>query len=544
VRVRLRSGLLALAAGVALADGSIVTLGLPQILGDLDTTVEGVAAVIGVYTLVLALALLPLERAAGRVSVRAIGAGGLALMAAASVLCALSTDLTTLLAGRALQALGGAGGLIAVFAILGGGEGAGRRMWAGAAVLGTAIGPALGGVLTELFSWQAIFVFQAPIAAVAAVAALAGPMPEHLSVPASPEPFAWRPAPALSAVLFLLVLLLVAGWSISPIAAAATVSVIPLGAFAGTRLHGDPRVRAAVGSALIGAGVLALAWLPNADVAWTFVPQAAAGLGMGMALTALAGELLPEHTTHDAARTLALRHAGIVVALVALAPIVAHQLDVATDRAKERGVALVLDAPIAPQEKLALAPSLLAGVDAQDPRDGLQRAVAAQRHRFSGRELAAYDQIGKRADETLIAAVADAFHVAFLVTGALGLIAAVLVAPWPAPRRAVPALATGIVVAIGLPAAYAVLHEQLAPPPVRILDPCTAKRKLPQTGGLGGFIQDQALRLLDTTACKYHATREELVLALTSDAEAKRFEQEHGVDPRTIGGLLRTLLGG
>jgi len=99
-------------------------------------------------------------------------------------------------------------------------------------------------------------------------------------------------------------------------------------------------------------------------------------------------------------------------------------------------------------------------------------------------------------------------------------------------------------VAIGLPAAYAVLHAQLAPPPVRILDPCTAKRKLPQTGGLGGFIQDQALRLLDTTACKYHATREELVLALTSDKEAKRFEQEHGVDPRTIGGLLRTLLGG
>ena len=123
-------------------------------------------------------------------------------------------------------------------------------MWAGAAVLGTAIGPALGGVLTELFSWQAIFVFQAPIAAVAAVAALAGPMPEHLSVPVSPEPFAWRPAlalamvsAALSAVLFLLVLLLVAGWSVSPIAAAATVSVIPLGAFAGTRLHGDPRVR-------------------------------------------------------------------------------------------------------------------------------------------------------------------------------------------------------------------------------------------------------------------------------------------------------------
>jgi hypothetical protein len=79
---------------------------------------------------------------------------------------------------------------------------------------------------------------------------------------------------------------------------------------------------------------------------------------------------------------------------------------------------------------------------------------------------------------------------------------------------------------------------------VPILDPCTAKRKLPQTGGLGGFIQDQALRLLDTTACRYHSSREELVLGLTSDADAKRFQDEHGVDPRKAAGLLRTLLGG
>src|SRR6185295_16706114 len=149
-----------------------------------------------------------------------------------------------------------------------------------------------------------------------------------------------------------------------PIGAAATVSVIPLGAFAGTRVHGDARVRAAVGSALVAGGVLALAWLPNANVAWTLLPQALAGAGMGMALTALAGELLPERTTHDAARTLAVRHAGIVFVLVAL------ELDVATDQAKERGVALVLDAALSPQQKIALAPTLLAGVDEQDPRAG------------------------------------------------------------------------------------------------------------------------------------------------------------------------------
>src|SRR3954463_11558718 len=439
VRVRPRSALLALAAGVALADGSIVTLGLPGILDDLDTTVEGVAAVIGVYTVVLALALLPLERAASAFSVRAIGAGGLALMAVASVACAGADDLTTLLIARGGQALGGAAGLVAVFAILGGGEGqTGRRLWAGAAVLGTAIGPALGGALTELFSWQAIFVFQAPIAALAAIAALVGPAPAHLTVPGHPEPLQWRPAvalglvsAALSAVLFLLVLLLVAGWSVSPLGAAATVSVVPIGAVGGAgpprrgrptaARRRDARVRASVGSALIAGGVLAIAWLPNANVAWTIVPQALAGFGMGMALTALPGGVLPQRTSHDAARPLAVRHAGIAIALIALAPVVAHQLDAATQHAREQGVSLVLDARLSPQQKLALAPTLLKGVEEQDPRAGLTRAVAAERHRFSGADLAEFDRLGARADETLVAGVADSFRGAFLITGALGL---------------------------------------------------------------------------------------------------------------------------
>src|SRR5207253_9359364 len=51
--------LLAVAAGLALADASIVTLALPRLLSELHATVEGVAAVIGVYTVVLAAALLP-----------------------------------------------------------------------------------------------------------------------------------------------------------------------------------------------------------------------------------------------------------------------------------------------------------------------------------------------------------------------------------------------------------------------------------------------------------------------------------------------------
>ena len=104
----MRRALIAIAAGLALADAAVVTLALPQLLLELDTTVEGVAAVIGVYTLVLALAL-PLSAALHN---RATGAAGALLFAAASIGCASANSLELLLVMRALQArrrLGAAG---------------------------------------------------------------------------------------------------------------------------------------------------------------------------------------------------------------------------------------------------------------------------------------------------------------------------------------------------------------------------------------------------------------------------------------------------
>src|SRR4051794_30732377 len=154
--------LLAAAAGLALADASIVVLALPPLLREFDTTVEGVAAVLGVYVLVLTVALLgaaPLERRHGAARV---GALGLALFGAASLGCAAAGSLPVLLVFRALQAAGGAAGLIAVFTLIDAGA-SGRRLWVAAAVFGTACGPALGGLLTQLFDWRAIFIAQAPV---------------------------------------------------------------------------------------------------------------------------------------------------------------------------------------------------------------------------------------------------------------------------------------------------------------------------------------------------------------------------------------------
>src|SRR5256885_9525418 len=69
---------MARAAGIALADASIVTLGLPSILVELNATVEGVALVLGVYTAVLAICLLPAAWLCRRYGDAHIGAAGVA----------------------------------------------------------------------------------------------------------------------------------------------------------------------------------------------------------------------------------------------------------------------------------------------------------------------------------------------------------------------------------------------------------------------------------------------------------------------------------
>jgi MFS family permease len=551
--VRPRHVLLAVAAGLALADASIVTLALPQLLRELHTTVEGVASILGVYTVVLAAALLPVERVQRTVGAPRVGAAGMAVFALASLVAGASSSLGMLLAARAVQAVGGAAALVAGFALLepGGAAGErGRRLWLGAAVLAAAIGPALGGALTEALSWRAIFYAQAPVAALAALAALAEPRrdtrPRPPSADASPQRITLGPAvalalvsAALTAVLFLLVLLLVAGWDVSPLAAAATVTVIPAGALAGSRIPGEPRARAAAGCALVGAGVLALAFLPDAHVPWTFLPQAAAGLGMGLALPALGGDLLPERDPQDAARLLVLRHVGIALALVVLAPIVSHDLTTSTDRAKERGVAVVLDAKLKPTDKLRLAPALLAGVEDNQPRHGLRAALDKGRPTIPAADRPAYDQLARRTDDTLVLAVGEAFRTAFLVTGALALLAAAAVLT--SAKRTLGLVAAAATAAV-LPLGYVAAHHAAAPTAVALGDPCKP-RALPATGGIAGFLQDRALELLDTTACRAGATREELVLALADQKERKRFEQRHGVDPRSLSTLLQGLLG-
>ena len=586
--------LIAIGVGLALADASVVTLALPPMLLDLDTTVEGVAAVIGVYTLVLAAALPGAAWLRRRVDDRTLGAAGLALFAVAGALSATPESLAPMLAFRALQALGAAAALVAGFAFLRGG-----RLWTAAAVFGTAVGPALGGALTQAFDWRAIFLFQVPLALAAAAAcvlAREAAVPAEADADAQAEPVAlWaRPeaapgsaaasgaavasgaagasgaaaapgsgaaaAPgsgaafgrtgayvalaalsaALTGVLFLLVLLLVSGWSLEPLAAAAAVSVLPLAAFAGARIRGDAALRASAGCALVGAGVLALAALPGASWGWIVAPQVLAGLGMGMALPALAGPLLPERTPGHAAALLSVRHAGITLALLLLAPVAAAQLDDAVVEVRERGAALILDAKLPPIDKIELAGPLVADLDPADPRDALRESLAAQAGRFADdpEQAREYARLSERADETLLDGIDGSFRIAFLIAGGLALVGAAAALPRaPHGRR----IALGVALAaLALPAGHALVRPALAPDPVVIADPC-APRDLPATGGIDGLVQDAALVALDRAACRYGSSREELALAMADEDHARDYRERHGIDPRSTDGLLDLL---
>jgi Major Facilitator Superfamily len=543
---------IALASGLALADAAVVALALPPILLELDTSVEGVAAVIAVYTGVMAIAL-PLSAALHGPTT---GAAGALLFAAASLGCASADSLELLLVMRALQALGGAALLAAAFDALDGG-GAGRRLWVASAVAGTAAGPALGGALTEAFDWRAIFIVQAPIALAAAPALLASPIATVRE--SLPRPPADRPAAlalallsgALTAVLFFLVLLLVSGFSVAPLAAAAAVSVLPLAALAGSLMRGAPATRAVGGCLLVAGGIACLALLPEASALWTIVPQLLAGTGIGMAYPALAGELLPERSRGQAAALLSLRHAGITLALIALAPVVAAQLDGEVDLARERGTALVLDAPLPPTDKIEMAPRLFTDIDSEDPRDALAEAMDQERRELErGEEL---ERLERELDDVLLAGADAAFSPAFALTGGLALLAALILLPRVRRRQGtmvlsarrglqVGALALAALIALAVPLGYALGENARKAEPVQIADPCQ-ERERRSVGGVVGTVEEVALAALDRVACKHGASREELVLALFDESSSRAYQREHGANPRSLEEIVTSAVG-
>jgi MFS family permease len=372
---RPRVAALALAVGLVLADSSIVVLALPQIYRELNTSVAGVTWVLVSFNLVMALAAVPAAHLARRVGPGRTAAVGLAIFAGAGLACAASDQLSTLIAARCVQALGGAAAVTAVLELLPATVGSERRaaaLWATAGATGAALGPAVGGLLTELVSWQSIFLIQVPVALVAAVPILAvakheaatGILSTELRRTGRPHVLAnlalAMVSAAIAAALFLLVLLLIEGWGLTPIGAAIVVSVMPLSALLGTRLNRlvpSAKARAAAGAILISGGLGGLALLPKAEVALTVPPQIMVGIGLALVLSALTETALGGRAPQaiHGGWTISARHAGVVIGLLALTPIFTHDIAQQRHDAINAGTAVILDSHVPPLTKIDLA---------------------------------------------------------------------------------------------------------------------------------------------------------------------------------------------
>jgi len=394
---RPRLAALAFAVGLVLADSSIVVLALPQIYRELDTSVAGVTWVLVSFNLVMALAAVPAAHLARRIGPGRAAAVGLAVFAGAGIACGLSSELSTLIAARCVQALGGAAAVTAVLELLPselarnerhdlipvsgarvgsgvssvGSERRAASVWAIAGATGAAIGPAAGGVLTELVSWQSIFLVQAPLAIAAGAPLLAVARHEaSTGIVAAELRRTGRPhllanlalalvSAAIAAALFLLVLLLIEGWRLSPIGAAIVVTAMPLAALLGARLGpaaGSARARAAAGAILVSGGLGGLALLPHAEVALTLPPQLLVGVGLALVLSALTETALAGRAPQaiHGGWTISARHAGVAVGLLLVTPL--FTADIAQQRrdAIDASTAVVLDARVEPLLKLEL----------------------------------------------------------------------------------------------------------------------------------------------------------------------------------------------
>lgn len=166
-----------LASSMAFIDGTVVNVALPLIQRALNADAAGLQWVVESYALFLAALLLVGGALGDHFGRRRVFVIGVAVFAAASLWCGLSTSMPELIVARAVQGVGAALLVPGSLALIGANfskEQRGRAIgtWSAATAMTMAFGPVLGAWLAETFSWPWIFFINLPVAAVVLLIAL------------------------------------------------------------------------------------------------------------------------------------------------------------------------------------------------------------------------------------------------------------------------------------------------------------------------------------------------------------------------------------
>jgi EmrB/QacA subfamily drug resistance transporter len=170
-------GAMCFALFMIMLDNTVVNVALPSIQQDLGASISGLEWTINGYTLSFAVLLATGGRLGDIFGRRRMFLAGVVIFALSSATAGFAPDQTALVVSRIVQGVGAAlmmPGTLSIITDAFPAHERGKAMgtWAGVSALALAVGPVLGGFLTEHVSWRAIFYINIPVAVGAVIATL------------------------------------------------------------------------------------------------------------------------------------------------------------------------------------------------------------------------------------------------------------------------------------------------------------------------------------------------------------------------------------
>jgi EmrB/QacA subfamily drug resistance transporter len=170
-------GVMMIAWAMTLLDVSIVNIAIPELQDEMSTDVGTVTWVINAYNIMFAVLLVSMGRLADQFGRRLLFVIGLTVFTIGSGLCALAWSVEWLVGFRVVQGIGAGilaplGFAITVLVFPPQQRGRGLALIAVVALVSSALGPVLGGVLIEIASWHWIFLINIPFGIVGVLLAL------------------------------------------------------------------------------------------------------------------------------------------------------------------------------------------------------------------------------------------------------------------------------------------------------------------------------------------------------------------------------------